>query len=353
VKALVLAGGSGTRLRPLSHTMPKQLIPVAGKPVLVHCLENLKEIGVVDVGIIVNGRSADTRALVGDGTALGLRVTYIQQDAPLGLAHCVRIAGDFLGDDDFVMYLGDNIFAGGIGQVADDFAARRPAAQILLTKVANPREFGVAEVDHDGQVIRLTEKPAHPRSDLALTGVYFFTPAIHEAVASIAPSARGELEITDAISWLMDSGQAVEATQFRGYWKDTGHIDDVLECNRILMERMRGEIRGEVDGVSRLYGDVVVEKGAQVIASTITGPAVIGAGTVVRDSRIGPYTALGRDCTLVGAGVEYSIVLDGVSVQHVYGIYSSLIGREADITSAADHAHRRLVIGDHAKVEVS
>jgi glucose-1-phosphate thymidylyltransferase len=353
MKALVLSGGSGTRLRPLSHTMPKQLIPVAGKPVLVHCLENLAEIGVVDVGLIVGDRATDLRAIVGDGERLGLRITYIHQHAPLGLAHCVRIARDFLGDDDFVMYLGDNILVGGIAEAANDFRGQRGAARILLTKVANPSEFGVAELAPDGSVLRLTEKPAHPRSDMALAGVYFFTPTVHEAVAAIEPSARGELEITDAISWLLDHGHGVEASEFRGYWKDTGRIDDVLECNRVLMERLRGDLRGEVDETSHLYGDVVVERGARVIGSSIRGPAIIGTGTVVAGSRIGPYPALGRDCHLAGSSIEYSIVLDGVSVRDVHGIYGSMIGRQADITSAPDEAHRRLVIGDHAKVEVS
>ncbi|GAA3427983.1 glucose-1-phosphate thymidylyltransferase [Streptosporangium sandarakinum] len=353
MKALVLAGGSGTRLRPLSHAIPKQLIPVAGKPVLAHCLENIAAIGVTDVGLIVGDRGDEMRAQLGDGAALGLRITYIRQHAPLGLAHCVRLAADFLGDDDFVMYLGDNILADGIAEVAADFAANRPAAQILLVKVANPREYGVAELDADGRVTALAEKPAEPRSDLALTGVYFFTPAIHEAVRAIAPSPRGELEITDAIAWLVARGLRVDASQFHGYWKDTGKIDDLLECNRVLMERRRGEVRGAVDATSRLYGDVVVEPGARIIGSVVTGPAVIGAGTLVRDSLIGPYTALGRNCTLLGAGIEHSIVLDGVSVRRVRGIYGSLIGREAAVCSAIDDGHRRLVIGDHATVEVA
>ncbi|MFC4121833.1 glucose-1-phosphate thymidylyltransferase [Nonomuraea zeae] len=354
MKALVLAGGSGTRLRPLSHAIPKQLIPVAGKPVLVHCLENIAAIGVTEVGIIVGDRGDEMRAVLGDGSALGLRITYIRQLAPLGLAHCVQLAQDFLGDDDFVMYLGDNILAGdGISGIAAEFAEYRPAAHILLTKVANPREYGVAELDGHGRVVALAEKPAQPRSDLALTGVYFFTRAIHQAVRAISPSARGELEITDAIAWLLADGQRIRATQFHGYWKDTGKIDDLLECHRVLMGHRRGDVRGSVDAVSLVSGDVVVEPGAQIIESIVTGPAVIGAGSVVRGSRIGPYTALGSGCTLVDAGIEHSIVLDGVSVQNVRGIYGSLIGREAAVCSAVDDGHRRLVIGDHSTVEVA
>jgi len=250
------------------------------------------------------------------------------------------------------MYLGDNILANGIAAAAADFTERRPDAQILLTRVANPREFGVAELDAEGRIISLQEKPETPRSDLAMTGVYFFTPAIHEAVAAIKPSARGELEITDALSWLVERGRDIRATEFLGYWKDTGRVDDVLEANRVLMEQIKRHVAGEVDAASILVGEVVVGAGARIIDSRVTGPAVIGPGTTVRGSRIGPYTSLGRDCTLNGAGIEYSIVLDGVSVQDVDGLHGSLIGREAAITAGAVNT-RRLVIGDHAKVEVS
>ncbi|MEU5210231.1 glucose-1-phosphate thymidylyltransferase [Streptomyces sp. NPDC020742] len=351
MKALVLAGGSGTRLRPLSHTMAKQLIPVAGRPVLMHCLADLAEIGVTEVGMIIGARGEETKGAVGDGGDFGLKVTYIPQREPLGLAHCVRLARDFLGDDDFVMYLGDNILADGIADATAEFARHRPDAQIVLARVANPREFGVAELDADGRIVALAEKPARPRSDLAMTGVYFFTPAIHEAVDAIRPSARGELEITEALSWMLAQGRDVRATEFLGYWKDTGRVDDVLEANRVLMERLKGRVQGEVDTASTLRGEVVVEPGARIVGSTVVGPAVIGAGTVVCDSRVGPYTSLGRDCSLLGAGIEYSIVLDGASVRHVEGLHGSMIGREADIT-AATAPTRRLVIGDHAEVEV-
>jgi glucose-1-phosphate thymidylyltransferase len=332
--------------------MAKQLIPIAGRPVLMHCLANLAEIGVTEVGMIVGSRGAEVSAAVGDGSDFGMRVTFIQQQKPLGLAHCVRLARDFLGEDDFVMYLGDNVLASGIAPAAADFTERRPDAQILLTRVANPREFGVAELDAEGRIISLQEKPEKPRSDLAMTGVYFFTPAIHEAVAAIKPSRRGELEITDALAWLVDQGRDVRATEFLGYWKDTGKVDDILEANRVLMEQIKRHVVGEVDAVSILIGEVVLGAGARIIDSQVTGPAVIGPGTTVRGSRIGPYTSLGRDCTLDGAGIEYSIVLDGVSVRDVNGLHGSLIGREAAVTAGTANT-RRLVIGDHAKVEVS
>ncbi|OLB79492.1 MAG: glucose-1-phosphate thymidylyltransferase [Actinobacteria bacterium 13_2_20CM_2_71_6] len=352
MKALVLAGGTGTRLRPFSYSMPKQLIPVANKPVLVHCLEALRDADIHDVGIIVGGRRDEIEAAVGDGAALGLRLTYIPQDKPLGLAHCVSIAADFLGDDDFVMYLGDNVLVGGITAMADAFRAQRPAAQVVVTKVPDPREYGVAEVDLDGRVTALVEKPTHPRSDLALIGVYFFTPQIHEAVRRIRPSWRNEYEITDAIAWLVEQGRLVQAHTFSGYWKDTGRIEDVLECNRVLLESIKPRIEGEVDRYSEIVGSVVIEAGARIVRSRVVGPTIVAANSLVEDSYLGPYTALGRDCALRGAGLEYSIVLDGVAVGQVRGIHGSVIGRGAQVRSAVDTAQHRLVIGDHTQVEI-
>lgn len=352
MKALVLAGGSGTRLRPFTYTMSKQLIPVANKPVLLYGLENLRDAGIDEIAIIVGDRSQEIRDAVGDGSALGIRVTYIHQEAPLGLAHCVLLAADFLGDDDFLMYLGDNVLIGGITDVAEEFRALRPDAQLLLVKVSNPREFGVCELDEQGGVRAVVEKPDHPTSDLALTGVYFFTPAIHEAVQAITPSARGELEITDAIQWLIAAGRSTRATQFTGYWKDTGRLDDVLECNRVMLERLTRRVAGSVDAASDIDGAVVIEPGAVVRRSRIAGPAVIGADARIEDTVIGPYTSIGRGCAFADAGVDYSIVLDGVSVRGVRGLHGSLIGRSADVSPALDSLHRRLVIGDDTRVEV-
>ncbi|GIG63090.1 glucose-1-phosphate thymidylyltransferase [Longispora fulva] len=353
MKGLVLAGGAGTRLRPISHSMPKQLVPVANKPVLVHCLENLADIGVADIGVIVGDRGAEIRAVVGDGSRWGVRVTYIQQDRALGLAHAVLIARDFLGDDDFVMYLGDNILAGGLAHLATAFAERAPAAQVVVTPVPDPTQFGVAVVDGTGRVTRLVEKPRRPEGDLAVIGVYFFTPAVHEAVRAIKPSGRGELEITDALQWLVAEGRHVHAERFGGYWRDTGQIDDVLECNRVLLGRLTGRIDGAVDSDSVLTGVVVVEPGAKIVRSRIEGPVIIGADTLVEDSRVGPHTSLGRGCVLRGAGLDSSIVLNDVSVLGVRGISGSLIGRSAQVSRVAEEPHRhRLVIGDDTKVEV-
>lgn len=353
MKALVLSGGSGTRLRPFSYSMPKQLIPIINKPVLEHVLDNVRALGIVDVGVIVGDRGAQIAAAIGDGSRLGLDITYIPQDAPRGLAHTVAVARDFLGDDDFLMYLGDNMLPDGIEEIAADFAAERPAAQLLVHKVADPRAFGVAELGPDGTVERLVEKPAVPRSDLALIGVYFFTPAIHEAVAAIEPSARGELEITDAVQWLVERGAAVRASRYEGYWKDTGRVEDVLECNRRMLDGLDGRVDGEVDAASTLTGAVIVEAGARITGSHVVGPAVIGAGTLVENSHVGPHTTIGRDCVLSDTRLAYSITLDGATVRGVSGLHGSLIGRSATVGPAEATGRQRLVVGDHTHVEVA
>ncbi|MFJ5233543.1 glucose-1-phosphate thymidylyltransferase [Kitasatospora sp. NPDC088391] len=354
MKALVLSGGSGTRLRPFTYSMPKQLIPIANRPVLEHVLENIREIGVTEIGVIVGERRPEIEAVLGDGSRLGVRITYLHQEQPLGLAHTVTVAREFLGDEDFVMYLGDNMLPNGIAEIAEEFRAGRPAAQVVVHKVDDPRAFGVAEVGPDGAVQRLVEKPQQPRSDLALIGVYFFTPEIHLAVDSIEPSPRGELEITDAIQWLVTAGAPVRASEYRGYWKDTGRVDDVLDCNRELLEGLRRSVAGEVDADSELIGEVLVEPGAKVIRSRIEGPAVVGAGSVVEDSHIGPHTSIGKDCVLRDTHVSYSIALDGASVRGVTGIHGSLIGRSAAVTSVhSAMRHHRLVVGDHTQVEVA
>ncbi|MGX1885247.1 glucose-1-phosphate thymidylyltransferase [Streptomyces sp. NPDC055287] len=352
MKALVLSGGMGLRLRPFSHSMPKQLIPLANKPVLVHVIEGLKSLGVTEIGVVVGDRPEKIAEVLGDGSALGVRLTYIPQEAPRGLAHCVAIARDFLGDDDFVMYLGDNVLTEGVADMAGEFRARRPAAQLVVHRVADPRAFGVAEVDESGRVLRLVEKPENPVSDLALVGVYFFTPAIHRAVAAVEASARGELEITDAIQWLVASGADVQARTYTGYWKDAGRIEDVLACNRELLDRLKPSVDGEVDAESELIGAVVVEAGARIVRSRITGPAVVGAGALIEGSRIGPHTSIGEDCLLRETELSDTIVLDRASVQGVGSIRGSVIGREASVTAGPDGSHR-LIVGDHARVEVA
>jgi glucose-1-phosphate thymidylyltransferase len=353
MKALVLAGGSGTRLRPFSYSVPKQLIPVANTPVLEHVLRDIRALGVTEAGVIVGDRAAEIEAVVGDGDRLGMRLTYIPQDLPRGLAHTVIIAREFLGDDDFVMYLGDNMLPDGVADIAAEFTARRPAAQLVVRKVADPRAFGVAELGPDDEVLRLVEKPREPRSDLALVGVYFFTPAIHQAVTAIAPSGRGELEITDAIQWLVTSGADVRASRYEGYWKDTGQAEDVLDCNRHLLDRLRPARDGEVDAASELRGPVVIEAGARVVRSRIEGPVIIGADALVTDSVIGPHTSIGRGCVIRDSRLDDSIALADATVTGVRGLRSSLIGRAATVGSAVSGAGHRLVVGDHARVEVA
>ena len=354
MKALVLAGGSGTRLRPITHTYAKQLVPVANKPVLFYGLEAIRDAGITEVGIVVGDTEPAIRSAVGSGQDFGLEVTYIRQSAPLGLAHAVLVARPFLGDDDFVMYLGDNFIVGGIAPLVEEFRQSRPDAHIMLTSVADPRQFGVAELDRTGQVIGLEEKPDRPRSNLALVGVYMFTSAVHEAVAALTPSRRGELEITEAIEELMASGHKVTSTIISGYWKDTGNVADMLEVNRMVLESVEPAVDGEVDPASELIGRVVIGTGARITGSRIVGPVIIGAGTEVTGSYIGPFTSVAPGCVIADSEIEYSIVLAGASIRGVRPIEASLIGHDVDVTPAPPvrQAHR-LVLGDHSKVQIS
>jgi glucose-1-phosphate thymidylyltransferase len=354
MRALVLSGGSGSRLRPITHTSAKQLLPVANKPVLFYGLEAIRDAGITDAGIVVGDTAPAIREAVGDGSGFGLNVTYIPQEAPLGLAHAVLIAREYLGEDDFVMYLGDNFIVGGISSLVDEFRAGRPDAQIMLTQVPDPRQFGVAELDADGEVTRLEEKPSQPKSDLALVGVYIFTPAVHEAVSQLKPSWRDELEITEAISWLIDNGRKVRSTTITGYWKDTGNVTDMLEVNRMVLESVEPRCDGSVDKVTELIGRVAIEAGAEVSGSRIVGPVIIGAGSRVSGSYIGPFTSVAPDCAISDSEIEYSILLRGASIQGVRRIEASLIGRDVEVTPAPriPKAHR-LILGDHSKVQIS
>jgi glucose-1-phosphate thymidylyltransferase len=353
VKALVLAGGSGSRLRPITHTFAKQLVPVANKPVLFYGLEAIRDTGIVDVGVIVGETAAEIEGALRNGADWGLRITYIRQEAPLGLAHAVLIARGFLAEEDFVMYLGDNFIVGGITEVVDRFRADRPDAQILLTKVGDPSAFGVAELDPAGKVIGLEEKPAKPKSDLALVGVYIFTPVIHEAVRSISPSRRGELEITDAISWLIRHQYNVDSQRISGYWKDTGNVTDMLEVNRWVLETVSSAVDGKVSD-SEIIGRVVISSGATVVGSRIVGPVVIGSETEVVNSYVGPFTSIDQGCVVKDSEIEYSIVLANCSISGVRRIEASLIGRNVELTPApaVPKAHR-MVLGDYSKVQIS
>jgi glucose-1-phosphate thymidylyltransferase len=355
MKGLILSGGAGSRLRPITHTSAKQLVPVANKPILFYGLEAMAAAGIRDIGIVVGDTAAEVREAVGSGSKFGVRVTFIPQEAPLGLAHCVLIAHNFLGDDDFVMYLGDNLLQHGLGGQVARFEERGAgvAAQIMLTRVADPQRFGVAELDETGRVVRLVEKPTVPPSDLALVGVYLFSPAVHEAVRAIGPSRRGELEITDALQWLIDNGRRVDSEIVEGWWKDTGTLEALLEGNRLILEEVDQAVRGKVDEASRIEGRVVIEAGASVERSTVRGPAIIGEGTRIIDSYIGPFTSIYHGCEIIGSEIEHSVVLEEAKVLGVRRIIDSLIGKEAVVRDSASLPHAlRLMIGDHSQVEI-
>ncbi len=374
MKALVLAGGRGTRLRPITHTRAKQLVPVANKPVLEYGLESIAAAGIRDVGIIVSdpremlqpdhrtgelvtvlvNSQAEIRAAVGDGSAYGLKVTYIEQEAPLGLAHAVKIAEDFMAGDSFVMYLGDNLIKDGITPFVREFEREKPDAQILLAQVSRPWEFGVAELEGE-RVVRLEEKPQKPRSDLALVGVYLFTSTIFDAVRAIKPSARGELEITDAIQHLISSGRNVRSHVIRGWWKDTGRVEDLLEANRIVLADLQTRIEGTVDADTVIEGAVHVGRGTVVERSHLRGPLVIGADAHVADSYVGPFSAIADGVRLSECEIEHSIVLDRSRIHDIPGrIESSLIGCDVVVTSTdvRPSAHR-LMLGDSSRVELT
>ncbi|HEU4886633.1 MAG TPA: glucose-1-phosphate thymidylyltransferase, partial [Thermoanaerobaculia bacterium] len=273
MKGLILSGGKGTRMRPLTYTSAKQLIPVANKPVLVYGIEAIVGAGIEEIAIILSPETGpEIRECIGDGSRYGARITYIEQDAPRGLAHAVLTAEPFLGDSPFVMYLGDNLLQHGITPLVEEYRRLECNSEILLTKVANPSQFGVAELEGE-RVVRLTEKPPEPKSDLALVGVYMFDQHIFEAARAIKPSKRGELEITDAIQWLLDNGYSVHPHIVKGWWKDTGKIEDMLEANRTVLDTFENDVRGEVVGESHIEGKVVVEEGAQIVDSVVRGPA--------------------------------------------------------------------------------
>jgi glucose-1-phosphate thymidylyltransferase len=354
LKGLILSGGRGTRLRPITFTSAKQLVPVANKPVLFYGIEAMAAAGIREVGIIIAPETGgEIRAAAGDGSRFGVRITYIVQDEPLGLAHAVLTAEPFLGSSPFVMYLGDNLLQGGMQDLVAAFRSNAPEALILLTPVPDPHNYGVAELGGDGAVRRLVEKPKEPPSDLALVGVYMFTPAIHEAARSIQPSPRGELEITDAIQWLVDGGRRVEPHVVRGWWKDTGRLDDMLEANRLILDTVLRRIDGELRE-AQVDGRVVVEAGATLERATVRGPAIIGAGAVIRDAYIGPYTAVGRNCVIEGAEVEHSILLEGSSVRDLDGrMESSLLGRDVTISRGARQPRAyRFMVGDKSEIGI-
>ena len=350
MRGLILSGGRGTRLRPITYTSAKQLVPVANKPILFYGLEALAASGLEEIGIVVGDTHQEIRDAVGDGSRWGVRVTYIPQTAPLGLAHAVLTAEPFLRGQPFVMYLGDNLIREPLAPLVARFKETGPAAQILLAKVPNPQEFGVAILDR-GRVVQLVEKPKVPPSELALVGVYMFDDHIFDAARGIRPSGRGELEITDAIQYLIDHGLAVQPHVIEGWWKDTGKLEDLLEANRIILDSMEPAVAGVVED-SDVAGRVVIEAEAKVVRSHIRGPAIIGRGARIEDAYVGPFTAIGDGVVLRASEVEHSIILEGSSVTDVGGrIENSLIGRNVTVyRSASKPRAYNLMLGDRSQI---
>lgn len=354
MKGLVLSGGKGTRLRPITYTSAKQLVPVANKPVLFRVIEAIRDAGIDDIGIVIGDTGNEIREAVGTGRRWDVRITYIEQDQPMGLAHAVKISRDFLQDERFVMFLGDNCIQGGISPLIKQFGQSDYNAQIVLKKVSDPRQFGVAELSDTGQIIRLVEKPRDPKSDLALVGIYLFDHHIWDAVSAIQPSLRGELEITDAIQWLVSNQLRVFPYVHEGWWIDTGKKDDMLEANRLILEELQPLVEGYVDRDSQLIGKVIIERGAEVINSTIRGPAIIGEHTRVLNSYIGPFTSIYHHCHIENSEIEHSIVLEQCRITDMpQRLEDSLIGRNVEIQrSPLKPKAYRMMLGDNSSVGV-
>ncbi|HEX5761512.1 MAG TPA: glucose-1-phosphate thymidylyltransferase [Solirubrobacterales bacterium] len=354
LKGLILSGGAGTRLRPITHTSAKQLVPVANKPVLFYGIEALVEAGVTKIGIIIAPETGDEiRAAAGDGSQFGAEITYIVQDAPKGLAHAVLTAEEYLEGSPFVMYLGDNLLADGLRGLVSTFREHEPDALILLTPVDDPEHYGVAELDGE-RIVRLVEKPKDPPSNLALVGVYLFQPAIFDAARALEPSWRGELEITEAIQSLIEDDHRVQSEVVSGWWKDTGQLADMLEANRLVLEEIETRVEGEVDATSRVEGRVVVEAGAHLHGSVVRGPAVIGAGARIEDAYVGPYSSIGENVRIVRSEVEHSIVLSGSLVEDLgTRMEASLLGREVKLTRSDGMPRTlRMLVGDKSEINL-
>ena len=352
LKGLVLSGGRGTRLRPLTHTAAKQLVPVGNRPILFYVLDNLRNAGIDDVGIVISPETGNAiREAVGDGSAWGMRIAYIVQAHPGGLAHAVKTARPYLQDDSFVMYLGDNLIGSGIETFRSEFE-KGVAALILLKEVENPSSFGIAEVNEQQQVVRLVEKPKEPNSNLALVGIYFFTPAIHAAIDKIMPSWRGELEITDAIQSLLETGGKVLSQRITGWWLDTGKKDDLLTANTVVLDSTAERcIEGVIDAESQVTGRVRLGKGSRINNSTVRGPVVIGENVLVEDSFVGPFTSIGNGCQIVASVLEHCLLLENARIDHVDRLEDSLIGKSSVVLrNQKNHQAYRLSIGDDSEV---
>ena len=352
MKGLILSGGKGTRLYPLTYTRAKQLIPVANKPVLVRVIEAIRDAGIDEIGIVTGDTGPEIRERIGDGSEWGVSIEYIPQDAPKGLAHAVKISRDFLGDDRFVMFLGDNVIEGGINKLIQQFGDSEWNSQIVLTEVEEPQHYGVAELNPDGSILRLVEKPREPQSNLALVGIYMFDSNVHAACDAIEPSWRGELEITDAIQWLVDQKLAVHPYVHRGWWIDTGKPIDMLDANDHVLEEIEHSLSGFVDRDSNVDKRVTVEAGAEIINSVVRGPAIIGKNARVVNSYVGPFTSIYHDVVIENSEIEHSIVLENSRIENIpRRIADSLIGRNARLSrSPIKPAAHKLTLGDYSDV---
>lgn len=355
MKALILAGGSGTRLRPLTHTSAKQLLPIANKPIIFYGIEAIASAGIKDFAIIVGDTAEDVKKEVGDGSRWGVNITYIKQDAPLGLAHAVKISKDFMGNDPFIMFLGDNLLKEGIPEFVAKFNKNKVNSLILLTKVPNPQQFGVAELDASGKVSRLVEKPKEPKSDLALVGIYLFDSNIFKAVEAIKPSQRGELEITDAIQWLLDKGYKIEHHEVSGWWKDTGKPSDLIEANQLVLEMLGSSIEGDVDSESQLSGHVILSRGAKILNSKVIGPVVIGENSSVTNSTIGPFLSIGDNVFIENSSVKNSIIMEECRIVNVNTpINDSILGKGVAIEGKGpDSSDHSFIVGDRSNIALS
>ena len=351
MKGLILAGGYGTRLRPLTYSQQKQLIPILNKPILFYTVEDLIEAGITDIGIIT-GPNREMVINAVKSFPFDANIEFIHQGEPKGIAHAIKVARDFLGDEDFVVYLGDNILKEGITSHLDHFLMNNFDASILLCEVPNPQQFGVAELNLDGTIKRLVEKPKVPPSNLALVGIYFFKPCIHEAIDHLKPSWRNEYEITDAIQWLIDHGKKVGWTKVKGWWKDTGRAEDIIDVNRLLLDDIQTKIKSKTDAM--IIGRVVIEEGCQIDENTIIkGPVVIGKNCVIKNSYIGPYTSIGHNCVIENSEIEDSLIMDGTHIKNSKRIVESLIGKGVKIIHEDTRPRgHRLIVGDKSHIRL-
>lgn len=354
MKGVILHGGHGTRLRPLTHTGPKQLIPIANKPISQYVLEDLRSSGITDIAIILGDILPDkVKNYYGDGSKFGVKITYIPQGKPAGIAHAVGLAENFVGNDSFVVYLGDNLLKGGISKCVQQFQKEKPDAMILLCEVDNPQQFGVAEFDKKGNIVRLIEKPKKPPSNYALTGIYFFKPTIFKMIKELKPSWRGELEITEAIQNLLNEGYKVAHRIVEGWWKDTGTVEDILEANILVLDGLEPKIEGIVEDTMSVQGRVLIEKNAYIKkGALIRGPAIIGENSILEDNvYVGPYTSVGRNVKIKKGEIENSIIMDNCTIEINTKIIDSIIGANSEvITNQKGPKGYRLLVGENSKI---